>query len=159
MLGHQTSPKPRASPSVAVRQGHPLLHLHLEPSISPGILLGWWCSLWENCVVRPVCTVFPMELQTPSSPSSSSPIRFSELSLMVGSKHPHLHLSVAGQTSPVNTSLGSCQQVPLDHGNSVWFGVCRHDRSPGGAVPGWAFFSLCSIFLSLLFLWTGTFLG
>jgi hypothetical protein len=28
-LGHQTSPGPKASPPIAVRQGHPLLHLFL----------------------------------------------------------------------------------------------------------------------------------
>jgi hypothetical protein len=32
-LGHQTSTCPRASPPIDVRQGHPLLHIYLEPSL------------------------------------------------------------------------------------------------------------------------------
>ena len=65
---------------------------------------------------------------------SSSPTRFPEFSLMVGSKHLHLHWPVAGRTSPGTATLGSCLQVPLDHSNSVGFSVYRQDRSPGGAV-------------------------
>jgi hypothetical protein len=62
-------------------------------------LLGWWSSLWEDWVVWPANVV----LWGP------------ELSLMVGSKHPHLHWPVAqGTTIP-----GSCQQAPLDNSNSV----------------------------------------
>jgi hypothetical protein len=56
-----------------------------------------------------------------SSPSANSPTRFHELSLMVGCKHPHLHWSVAGQTSPGTATLHSFPQVPLDHSNSVGF--------------------------------------
>ena len=67
-----------------------------------------------------------------------------ELSLMAGSKHPHLHWSVAGRTSQGIAIAGSSQQVPLDHSNSVEFGVCRHDVFLGEAVPAWPF-SLCSI--------------
>jgi len=80
--------------------------------------------------------VLPMGLQ--SSPSTSSPTRLPELTPMVGSKHPHLHWSVAGQTLQGTTTPGSCHYV-LDHGNSVRFGVCRQDGSLGGAVPGWPF--------------------
>jgi hypothetical protein len=41
----------------------------------------------------------------------------------------------------------------------LWgFGVCRWDGSLPGAVSAWPF-SLCSIFLSLYFLWTGTYLS
>jgi len=35
---------------------------------------------------------------------------------------------------PRITKLGSCQRAPLDHCNSVGFGVCTHDVSSGGAV-------------------------
>ena len=38
---------------------------------------------------------------------------------MVGSKHPHLHWSVAGQTSPGTATLGSSPQVPLYHGKGL----------------------------------------
>jgi hypothetical protein len=37
-LRHQTLPGPRASPPIDVRQGHPLLHMQLEP---------WWFNSWE----------------------------------------------------------------------------------------------------------------
>jgi hypothetical protein len=80
-----------------------------------------------------------------SSPSASSPTKLSELSLMVGPKHLHLHWSVADWTSTRIATLGSGQHVPLDHGNSVGFDVCRHDGSPGGAVSVWPF--LQSLFL------------
>jgi hypothetical protein len=42
----------RASPPIAVRQGYPRLHMNLEPWIPPGILIGWWSSIWENWVVN-----------------------------------------------------------------------------------------------------------
>ena len=79
---------------------------------------------------------------------------------MVGSKHLYLHWSVAGLTSPEIATLGSCLQVPLDHGNSVGFGVCRHDVSPGGTIPQLSLPSVSVPFLlSQFFHWTGTFLG
>jgi len=61
------SPGPRASPPIAVRQGHPLLHMYLEPRIPPGTLLGLWSGVWENWMVRPAYVV-PMGLPSPSSP-------------------------------------------------------------------------------------------
>ena len=67
-----------------------------------------------------------------SNPCASCPTRFPEFSLMVGSKHLHLHWSVAVQTFPGSATLGS---LPLDHNNSVGFGVCTHDVSPGGTDP------------------------
>lgn len=65
--------------------------------------------------------------------------QFPELHLMVGSKHPHSHWSVSGLVSLGTSTLGSCQQAPLNHDNGVGFGVCRHDGSPGGTVPSWPF--------------------
>ena len=46
ILGHQTFIGPRVSPPIDVQQGHLLLHMWLEPCVSPGVLLGWWCSTW-----------------------------------------------------------------------------------------------------------------
>jgi hypothetical protein len=47
-----------------------------------------------------------MSLHSPS-PSASSPTRFPKLSLIVGSKHLHLHWSVASQTSQgITTTRG-----------------------------------------------------
>jgi len=51
---------------------------------------------------------------------------------MVGSKYPYLHWCVAGGTYQGTATPGSCQQVPLDHSNSVGFGVCRHGGYPSG---------------------------
>ena len=65
---------------------------------------------------------------------------------MVGYKHPCLHWSVAIQTSQGTATPVSCQQVPLDHSNSVGFAVCRHDGSPGGAVPSWPFLRFSVVF-------------
>jgi hypothetical protein len=57
---------PRTSPPIDAWQGHPLLHMHLEPCV----LLGWWLSPWELWLVDAV--VLPMGLQTPSAPSDLS---------------------------------------------------------------------------------------
>ena len=57
---------PRTSPPIDAWQGHPLLHMQLEPCV----LLGWWLShfeLWGIWLVDIV--VLPMGLQTPSAPS------------------------------------------------------------------------------------------
>ena len=78
---------------------------------------------------------------------------------MDGSKHTHLYWSVAGQTSPGTATLGPCSLASFDHSNSVGLGVCRHDVYPGGAVPWLALLSVSVPFLSLFFLWTGTFLA
>jgi hypothetical protein len=43
--------------------------------------------------------------------------------------------------------------MPFDHGNSVGFGVYRHDGSPCGAFPGWPFLqSLFHFFFFVPFL-------
>jgi hypothetical protein len=93
-----------------------------------------------------------------SSSSDSSPTGVSKLSLMVSSKKPHLHWSVAGRASQGTAIPGSSQQAPLGNSKSVGFGVCRQDGSLGGAVTDGPSFSLFH-FLSLSFFWTGTFLG
>jgi hypothetical protein len=110
MLGHQTSTGPRTSHLIDVRQDHPLLHMYLEPWIHPCTLLGWWSSPWMHWVVQPADIVFPMWLQPPST-TPSSPPPGSQLSLMAGSKHPHLHWSGAGRTSQGTATPGSYQQV------------------------------------------------
>jgi hypothetical protein len=47
MLGHQTSTGPTASPPIDAQQGHPLLHMQLEPRVRPCEIFGWWFSPWE----------------------------------------------------------------------------------------------------------------
>jgi hypothetical protein len=68
VLGHQTSTRSSASPSLDVRQSHPLLPMYLEPWIPPCTLLGWWSSPWGHWVVWPSDIVLPMGLQYPSIP-------------------------------------------------------------------------------------------
>jgi hypothetical protein len=75
------------------------------------------------------------------------------LCLIIGSKHPHLHwqsLPRNSYTRFLSASTSWQQQV-------LGFGVCRQDRSPGGAVPRWPFLQFLLQFL--FFLWTETFLG
>jgi hypothetical protein len=53
-LGHRAFRGPRASPPIDDRQGHPLIHMQLEPWVTPCVLFGWWFSpweLWENWLV------------------------------------------------------------------------------------------------------------
>jgi len=55
---------PRASPPIGTQQGHPLLHMQLEPWVSPSIF-GWWFSPWELWLGG----ILLMGLQAPSAPS------------------------------------------------------------------------------------------
>jgi hypothetical protein len=70
ILGHPTSLRPRASPPVAVRQGHPRLHLYLEQWVPPGTFFGWWSRLRENFIVRPAYVVLLMGFL----PHSATPV-------------------------------------------------------------------------------------
>jgi hypothetical protein len=74
-LVHPAFTGPKDSPSINAWQGHPLLHMWLEPWVPPCILLGWWFSPWELLCV---CgggfwlvdiVVLPIGLQTRSAPS------------------------------------------------------------------------------------------
>ena len=61
-------------------------------------------------MVWPAGDFVPMALQSPSVPPAlmpAPPTSLHELSLMVGSKHPHLHCSVAGKTSQGKAITGS----------------------------------------------------
>ena len=46
ILRHQVFTGPRASPQIDAQQGHPLLHMQLEPCVPPCVLLGWWFRPW-----------------------------------------------------------------------------------------------------------------
>ena len=66
---------PRDSSLIDAWQGHPLLHMHLEPWVPSCALLGWWFSPWElrvGSVWLVDIIVLPMELQSPSAPSALS---------------------------------------------------------------------------------------
>jgi hypothetical protein len=135
----------RGLPSHCCQTG---LHMYLEPWVSPGTLFGWWSRPWENWVVRPACVVLPMGLRSPSAPP-----------ILLPAPHQVPWVQYDGQlqtsSSPLvscwldqgTATLGSCQQVPLDHG--IGFGVCRYDilRYPQVRVsPVGPSFSLCSTF-------------
>jgi len=65
MLGHLVFTGLRASPHIDARQGHPWLHMQLEPWIPPCVFFGWWFSPWELGLVWLVYTaVLPMGLQS-----------------------------------------------------------------------------------------------
>jgi hypothetical protein len=59
----------RTSPPINSWQGHPLLHMQLEPCV----ILCWWLSPWEFWGGEGVwlvdIAVLPVGLQTPSTPS------------------------------------------------------------------------------------------
>ena len=65
MLGTKTSTEQRASPPINVRQGHPLLHIHLEPWVPPCTLFGWWSSPWKHWLFWSANIVFPMDCNSP----------------------------------------------------------------------------------------------
>jgi len=60
---------PRASPPIGAQQGHPLLHMQLEPWVCPCVLFGWCFSPWELWLVGIVLMI----LQPPSAPSIRTP--------------------------------------------------------------------------------------
>ena len=77
-LGHPAFTGPRDSTPIDVQQGHPLLHMWLEPWVTPCVLFGWWFRLWELWEYWLVHIVVPpMGLQAPSAPwvlSLASPL-------------------------------------------------------------------------------------
>ena len=109
-------------------------------------------------------SLFPFQIEIHVSPSYHTPCYLATLGLWVVlwlySNHLPVHWSDAGQIYPRTATLGSCPQVLLDQGNSVGFGVCGHYVSipEQGSSPVKPSISLCSVFWSLFFLWTGTFL-
>jgi hypothetical protein len=46
-VGQQAFTGLRASPPIDTQQGHPPLHMQLEPWVAPCVLFGWWFSPWE----------------------------------------------------------------------------------------------------------------
>jgi hypothetical protein len=69
-LGHQAFTGPRVSSPIDTPQGHPLLHMQMEPWVSLCVLFGWYFSTWELWGVWLVgIVVLPKGLQNPSAPS------------------------------------------------------------------------------------------
>jgi hypothetical protein len=60
----------RDSPPIDTKEGNTLLHMQLEPWVSPCSLFGWWfspCELWGAWLVD--IGALPMGLQIPSAPN------------------------------------------------------------------------------------------
>ena len=75
-LGHWDFTRPKASSLTDARQGHPLLHMRVEPWVPPRILFSSLFSSWELWGIWLVDIVFiPMGLQTLSAPLLESNIR------------------------------------------------------------------------------------
>jgi hypothetical protein len=159
-MGHQTSTGQRASPPINVRQpilcyicvwSHGYLPVHVlvgslvpgstRSSVQPMSFFLWDCNS-------------PLLLQSSASSATGVP----ELSLMVA---PSTHICI-GQLLAERPKEQPHQITAIKHllaTATVWgFSVCRQDGSPGGAVPEWPFLKSLLHFLSLSFLWTGTFL-
>jgi len=99
-LGHQAFPGPRVYSFTDVQQGHPLLHMWLEPWVPPCVLFGCWVSPWEFWGVWKIdIVVLPMGLQTPSATTS-------DLSLS-----PPLGTSFSLQWFAVSICLYICQAL------------------------------------------------
>jgi hypothetical protein len=74
-LGHRAFTGPRVSPPIDDLQGHPLLHMQLEPRVPPCVIFGWWFSPWELWGYWLVLVVVPpMGLQTPWVLSLAPPL-------------------------------------------------------------------------------------
>ena len=68
ILEHIIFTRPRASPPIDERLGHPLLHLQVEPQVPPCVFFYWWFiprELWGYWLVH--IGVTPMVLQPPSA--------------------------------------------------------------------------------------------
>ena len=131
---------PRTSPPIDAWQGHPLLHMQLEPCV----LLGWWLSPWGiwGCMSSSYGVAFPMGLQTPSAPSVLS------LTPPLGTPCSVQWLAVSIQLCICKALTGPLRrqayQAPfkmyfLASTNVSGFGNCIWDESPGRTVSGWPF--------------------
>ena len=129
--------------SLSSHQGHPLLHMQLEPWVPPCVLFGWWFSPWELWGYWLVHIVVPpMGLQTPSAP-------------WVLSLAPSLGTLCSVQWMTVSIHFCICQALAEPLRRQLYqapvskhllastivsgFGDCIWDGSPGGAVSGWPF--------------------
>jgi hypothetical protein len=92
--------RPRTSPPIDARQCHPLLHMQLEPWVSPCVLFGLWfgSSGGSGWLILLLFLWVCKPLQLLQSFSNSS-IVFPVLSPMFGCEHLPLYLSGSGRAS------------------------------------------------------------
>ena len=154
-LGYQTFPGQRASPPIAVGQGHLLLHVYLEPCIPLGTLLGWWSSLWENWVVRPAYVVLPMGWQSPSAPPGLLPVPLSGSLKSVWWLAPSICICIGqlvarpSQKLPYLVPIHKCLLTIATVLGLVSTDMIYPQVEP---FPGWSFLQSLFHFLSLFFL-------
>jgi hypothetical protein len=77
------------------------------------------------------------------SSSSNSFIGDPMLSLMIGCKHPPLHMLGSGRASQETAIPGSCQQALLGISNSDWVWWLHRNPQVGQSLDG-LYFSFCS---------------
>jgi hypothetical protein len=104
---------PRTSPPIDDLQGHPLLHMHLEPWVPPCALFAWSLgALWV--LVGSYCCSFYGAANpfSPLGPFSSSSIGDPVLSPMADWEHLSLYLSGTGR-APQETAISDSYQQAL----------------------------------------------
>jgi hypothetical protein len=115
-LGHLSSlPRTKDLHSIDAWQGHPLLHMQLDPCV----LLCLWLSPWELCGVWLVdIVVLPMGLQTSSTSSVSSLTPLLETLHSVQWLAANIHLCICKvQPGPLRREP---YQAPFSIHDSVW---------------------------------------
>ena len=127
ILGCSAFTGPRASSFIDVLQGHPLVHMWLEPWVPPCVLFGWCFSSWEIWGVWFVdIIVLPMGLVTPSVSSflSLTPLLGTVLSVLWLTVSIHLSICHA-LAEPIRRQL--CQAYKGEeitnrskYGDKVW---------------------------------------
>jgi hypothetical protein len=125
-LGHRAFIEQRASIPIDDLEGHPLLHMQLEPWVPPSVLFALWFNPWYLWGYKLVhILVPPMGIQTPSAPwvLSLVPLNDPVLSPMVGREHLPMHFSGTGRTPQETAISGSCQQALFGiHSNvCIWW--------------------------------------
>ena len=124
-LQHQAFTGTRASPPIDAQQGHPLLHMQLEPWVPPCVLFAWWFSPWElqgwGLVGRYCCSSYGVANPFSSlGPFSSSFIRDLVLRPIDGCEHQLLYLPSTGRASQETAITGFCQQALVGIYRSIW---------------------------------------
>jgi hypothetical protein len=135
--------EPRASLPIDVQQGHPLLHMQLEPWVPLCELFGWWFNpreFWGFWLVH--IDVPPKGWQTPSAPSVLSlapPLgTLCSVQWLAGSIHLCICQALA---EPLRRQLYQAPISKLLLASTIvsGFGNCIWDGSPDEAVSGWPF--------------------
>ena len=150
-LWHWAFTGPRASPPIDAQQGHPLLHMQLEPWVPSCVLFGWWFSLWELSVVRLVDIVLfsyrviiPIRFFIPPHKSSIWVWWLAVIICIYLSKVLAQPLREKLYQAPISKNFLASMIVS-------GFGVSRWDGTLGRSLNGLSF-SLCSNFVPVCFL-------